>query len=99
MSGKWNRYWSMQAGQIQQGFSQWRKSGHARVQLQNLRSITNRADLYSCVTVTVHGPNSNVGGKQHMLDLARVVAPMVRPGESVKVCIVRDGNNDYLEFS
>lgn len=100
MPSKWYDYWSRQVlQQINLGISQWRQSGHTRVQLQGLRNLTSRKDLYSCVTVTVHGPSGNIGGKQHMLDLSRVLSPMLRSMETVKICIVQDTGNDYLEFS
>lgn len=94
--GKWNDYWNNQAGQIQQGLVQWRNTGHARVPLFSFPP-SNRKDLLSCVTVDINGPCSSVSGKQHMLDLARSISPLLNPNEIVRVCIKYNGNY-YLEF-
>jgi len=99
MAGKWQNYWSGLSALIQNGLMHWRKSGRAIVNLPSLKNISTRNDLYSCVTITIHGPSSNVAGKQHMLDLARTISPMLHSGETVCVCIVNRNNQDYLEFS
>lgn len=94
----WNDFWTMRDQQIQQGLSEWRRSESAKVQVQSLQSKTSRNDLYKCCSVTVNGPSSDVGGRQHMLDLALVIAPKRRENERVRVCI-RHNDNDHLEFS
>lgn len=99
MAGKWHNYWANLSQPIQNGLVQWRQSGQAIVQLSGLTNVSKRADLYSCVTITIHGPSANVGGKQHMLDLARIIAPMLNPGETVRACIVNKNKQDYLLFS
>jgi len=99
MAGKWYNYWANLGQSIQNELAQWKQSGQAIVQLPGLTKVSKRADLYSCVTITIHGPSANVGGKQHMLDLARTIAPMLNSGEIVRVCIVNKNNQDYLEFS
>jgi len=99
MAGKWQTYWRNLSSQIQQGLTQYRQSGRALIPLSGLRNISTRLDLYSCVTVSVHGPSSNVAGKQHMLDLSRVIAPLLSPEEPIRACIINRNNQDYLEFS
>ena len=99
MPGKWQTYWSVQARpQVLRALDQWRQSGRARVPLLGLQTIIARSDLYSSVTVTMNGPSANVGGKQHMLDLARELARLLQSGETVRASIITDGKNDYLEL-
>ena len=67
--------------------------------LTSLSAVSTRKDLYKGdVTVTNNGPSSNAAGKQHLLDLARVVAPMLAIGDSMKISIVSRNGTDYLDF-
>jgi len=94
----WKEYWVTQLEQIEQGLLRWRKVGSARVRLKYLRDQTARKDLYTCVTVTMHGAVTG-GGQRHRLALAQVVAPLLEKGESVRLCIRgKDTPDDYLEF-
>jgi hypothetical protein len=98
MAKTWKGYWETQLGQIEKGLSHWRENGSARVRLQGLRDQTVRKDLYTCVTVTVHGAVRG-GGQWHRLTLAQVIAPLLRKGESLKLCIRGIGTpDDYLDF-
>lgn len=105
MSIPWRDYWGMHDEQIRDGLSKWRQRGFARVSLKHLRnqlapSGQVRRDLYSCVTVTIHGALSGVSGKRHMETLAQVIAPLLKEGENPRVCTKGKGSaGDYLEFS
>ena len=99
MPGKWSTLWSSQSGPITKSLAQWRQTNKARMILPNLATVSTRKDLYDYVIVTFNNPSSKVGGKRHLLELERVVAPMLNSGESVKVSIVKWNNQDYLEFS
>ncbi len=69
------------------------------MKLPSLATVSTRQDLYDYVTVTFNNPSGKVSGKKHLLELERVIAPMLSQGESVKVSIVRRSGGDYLEFS
>jgi len=98
MTRTWKEYWVSQLKQIEQGLLQWRKVGTARVRLSGLGDQTIRKDLYTCVTVTMHGAVTG-GGQWHRFTLAQVVAPLLQKGESVRLCIRGDDTfDDYLEF-
>ena len=98
MTQTWNEYWKTQLGQVEQGLAQWRRDGFATVQLYKLRSQSTRKDLYTCVTVSVHGVIAG-GGQRHRLALSQVVAPLLHEGECVKLCIRgEDTHDDHLEF-
>ena len=94
----WREYWVEHAAVIGQALLQWRKSKSARVPLTNLRQKSQRRDLYSQCTVTLHGPSPNVGGKRHMLELGLFLSRQLGPGETVRVRIAHDEAKDYLEL-
>ena len=100
MTGKWSEYWQSQIDQISLGLNEWRKSGFARVSIDNLVKISERQDLYSAsVTVTFHGPIRG-GGQRHRLELGLVIAKQLEKGETVTVRIRgKDSLQDFLEFS
>lgn len=104
--GKWSDYWSCRANQIRRGLNDCRQSGHARIELKNPRPrdmgkgkrFQPGGDLYSSMSVGIHGADPNPSGKQHMGDLGLVIAGMLKREEKVEASIVRDGDKDYLVF-
>jgi hypothetical protein len=99
MPGTWAIYWNNQSAGIRTCLQQWKQSGNASMILTSLSAVSTRKDLYKGdVTVTNNGPSSNAAGKQHLLDLARVVAPMLAIGDSMKISIVSRNGTDYLDF-
>lgn len=97
MVSKWRKYWDTQCENIEQGLSEWRQSGSARLELQNLESVSSRKDLYSGgVTVTPTGRQRG-GGQRHTAELATMVAPLLRKGECVRLRIEgKESSADHL---
>ena len=95
----WREYWLQRGPVIRQGLSDWRQTSRARVPLSQLRKQSKRKDLYSRMTVTTHGPSSNVGGKRQMLELGLILAKLLKPGETLHVRIVASDGGDYLDLS
>ena len=97
MTQSWKEYWNSQSAGINQGLTDWRTKCQSRVQLFGLRKQSSREDLHGCVSVTIHGASKG-GGQRHKLALAQVVAPLLKEGERVRLCIHEDGLDDFLEF-
>lgn len=105
MTVPWKTYWELHDEQIRSGISKWRKHGFARVALRDLRlqlapSGSPRNDLYACVKVYIHGVRSGASGRRHLEALAQYVAPLLKEGDTLTLCIKgRDSATDCLEFS
>jgi hypothetical protein len=99
LTGKWSRYWSLRSNEIATAVSTWRNDGEATLKLSPLSEISDRRDLYDWLAVTFNMPSNRVSGNRHLLELERVIAPLLQPGESVRVSIEQRGQHDYLVFS